>query len=85
MLNLGVHYVDCKFHMDSKVYPLISSFFLRYFNSPTNSKESFKQHLQWFLAATLALPNNDHALIALLMVLKDVNRRSNWIGVSEVQ
>lgn len=32
----------------------------------------------------MALPNNDHALIALLMVFKDVKRRISWVGLSEV-
>jgi len=37
MLNLGVHYQDCMFHMDSKVYPLIVNFFIKFYNDPSIS------------------------------------------------
>lgn len=39
MLNLGVNYLDCLSHMDSKIYPLIADFFLRFYNSKANSLE----------------------------------------------
>ena len=32
----------------------------------------------------MALLNNDHALIALLMVFKDIKRRISWVALSEV-
>lgn len=35
MLNLGVHYLDAMFHMDSKMYSVIGEFFLKYYNDET--------------------------------------------------
>ena len=32
LLGLGCHYLDCFFHMDSKVYTPISQFFMNYFD-----------------------------------------------------
>lgn len=34
ILNYGMHYLDCLFHMDSKMFLMISNFFSRYFNNP---------------------------------------------------
>lgn len=49
MLNLGVHYLDAMFHMDSKMYPLIEAFFLKYYNDDTVPNETLSEHLTWFL------------------------------------
>lgn len=35
MLNIGSHYQDCLYHMDSKLYPIICSFFTNYYNQPS--------------------------------------------------
>jgi hypothetical protein len=67
MLNLGVHYLDCMFHMDSKMYPLISAFFFKYINSNL-SINRLQDHLNWLLEAILSKSNFDHALIALLLI-----------------
>lgn len=40
MLNLGVHYLDSLFHMDSKMYELIADFFLKFYNHLSLSLES---------------------------------------------
>lgn len=67
MLNLGVHYLDCMFHMDSKMYSLVAAFFLRYYNS-SPAPVRLQQHFAWLLEAIVAKTNYDHALIALIGV-----------------
>ena len=79
MLNLGVHYLDCMFHMDSKMYPLISNFFLRFVNAPHLSVATLHQHLSWLFDAILSKSNYDHALIALLMVFLQQRKRTQFL------
>lgn len=39
ILNYGMHYLDCLFHMDSKMFTMISTFFAGYFNNPAICKD----------------------------------------------
>lgn len=79
MLNLGVHYLDAMFHMDSKMYQLIAQFFLRFYNDVGVPAEVLEQHLGWFLDAILKLDNFDHALVALLLVFQGQNRKTEFL------
>jgi hypothetical protein len=39
ILNYGMHYLDCLFHMDSKMLPMISNFFSSYLNNSAICKD----------------------------------------------
>ena len=72
MFNLGVNYQDCLFHMDSKIYKDIQTFFLNYYSKEDISIEMLEKHLEMLLNSILKMDRYDHGLIALIMIFQHV-------------